>query len=514
LLSTLEQEILKSFASQNFLKFLVVRLIKLLTSDRMAIQIQNFLQWGLERAAEGDWQAAEQSYAQALWINPRYVDAYMARGAAYLQQGKFEQALFDFNQALQLDPLLVAAYFNRGCTYLAQQQMELSVADFRQAIALEPQFPLAHQQLGAVLHSVGLYPEAISAYQDCLSVGGESAEIYHNLAIAYRCAGQLSDAVQYFQLALKVDPDYMPAREGIILLYQENIQSWHYWMMNDMARNRPYQEAIARNVTPETLVLEIGTGSGLLAMMAAKAGAKQVITCEAEDLIAAQARQIITDNGFQSQIQVFHKLSHDLVIPDDLPEPADILITEIFGAWLPSEGAFEAIAHAVTHLLKPNAKVFPSGANLYLMAIECSELHQRYWVDDSIGFDLSGFNEFQYSRPAFMGQVDQHIYRPLSDPYCFAQLDFGGGQMELTEQVIEIPVVAEGRVHGICTWFDLLIDDKLMLTTGPLGYIEKRSRSWGQITAMISPSFLVKPSEILKLHLLPSLSMIEVIATT
>jgi Flp pilus assembly protein TadD len=478
----------------------------------MAIQIQNFLQWGLERAAAGDWQAAEQSYEQALWINPRYVEAYMARGAAYLQQGKFDQALIDFNQALQLEPQLVAAYYNRGCTYFAQQQIDLSLADFRQAIALEPQFPLAHQQLGAVLHSVGLYPEAILAYRDCLSVGGESAEIYHNLAIAYRCAGQLSDAVQSFQLALKIDPDYMPAREGMILLYQENIQSWHYWMMNDMARNRPYQEAISRHVTQETLVLEIGTGSGLLAMMAAKAGAKQVITCESEDLIATQARQIITDNGFQSQIQVLHKLSYDLVIPDDLPEPADILITEIFGAWLPSEGAFEAISHAVTHLLKPNAKVIPSGANLYLMAIECSELHQRYWVDDSMGFDLSGFNNFQYARPAFMGQVDQHVYRPLSAPYCFAQLDFGGGQMELTEQMIEIPVVAEGRIHGICTWFDLLLDDMLMLTTGPLGEIEKRSRSWGQITAMTSPSFLVKPSETLKLHLLPSLSMIEVIA--
>ncbi|MFO0212911.1 MAG: 50S ribosomal protein L11 methyltransferase, partial [Pseudanabaena sp.] len=180
-------------------------------------------------------------------------------------------------------------------------------------------------------------------------------------------------------------PEYIPAREGMLLLYRENIQSWHYWMMNDTARNLPYQEAIARYVTSETLVLEIGTGSGLLAMMAAKAGAKQVITCESEDLIAAQAKQIIKTNGYQVQIQVINKLSHDLVIPHDLPEPADILITEIFGAWLPSEGAFDAITHATKHLLKPNAKVIPSGANLYLMAIECSELHQRYWVDQSLG---------------------------------------------------------------------------------------------------------------------------------
>ncbi len=323
----------------------------------MTIQIQNFLRWGLERAAAGDWQAAQQSYDQALWINPRYVDAYIARGAAYLQQGKFDQALFDFDQVVQLEPLSVAGYYNRGCTYYAQQQVEFSLDDFRKAIALDSQFLPAHQQLAEVLNSIGRYPEAISAYRDWLSIAGESAEIYHNLAIAYRHSGQLSESARCFQIALKVNPEYIPAREGMLLLYQENIQSWHYWMMNDTARNLPYQEAIARYVTSETLVLEIGTGSGLLAMMAAKAGAKQVITCESEDLIAAQAKQIIKTNGYQVQIQVINKLSHDLVIPDDLPEPADILITEIFGAWLPSEGAFEAIAHATKHLLKPNANL-------------------------------------------------------------------------------------------------------------------------------------------------------------
>ncbi|WP_286394796.1 tetratricopeptide repeat protein [Pseudanabaena mucicola] len=478
----------------------------------MAIQLQNFVQWGLAKAAEGDWHAAQHSYDQALWINPRYVDAYMARGMNYLQKGDFDQALADFNQVLQLEPMLSAGYYNRGCTYYAQQQVELSLDDFRQAISLDSQFLPAHQKLVEVLNSTGRYPEAILAYRDWLSIVGESAEIYHNLAIAYRHSGQLSEAAQCFQIALKIDPEYIPAREEMLLLYRENIQSWHYWMMNDTARNLPYQEAIARYVTSETLVLEIGTGSGLLAMMAAKAGAKQVITCESEDLIAAQAKQIIKTNGYQVQIQVINKLSHDLVIPHDLPEPADILITEIFGAWLPSEGAFDAITHATKHLLKPNAKVIPSGANLYLMAIECSELHQRYWVDQSLGFDLTGFNEFQYPRPAFMGQIDQHIYRPLSDSYCFAQLDFGSGQMKLTDQVVDVPVVADGRLHGVCTWFDLLIDDTVMLTTGPLGDVGRRSRSWGQLTAMIFPSLCVKNDEILKLQLLPSLNMVEVIA--
>jgi len=236
-----------------------------------------------------------------------------------------------------------------------------------------------------------------------------------------------------------------------------------------------------------------------------------VITCEGQDLIAERAKQIIQANGFQDQIRVINKLSHDLVIPDDLPEHADILITEIFGAWLPSEGALESINYALSHLLKPAAKVIPSGANLYLMPIECLELHQRYWVDQVVGFDLSSFNEFQYPQTAFIGQIDQHVYCPLSDPYCFAQLDFCHEPIELFEQVIEIPVLVDGMLHAFCTWFDLLVDDNVMLTTGPIGNRNRRSRSWGQHTPVIYPALRLQSNETLKLHLLPSLTTIEVV---
>ncbi len=478
------------------------------------MQPQNFVKWGLERSIQGDWYAALQSFDQALWIDPLYVDAYIARGTTYHTNGNFDQALVDFNHAIELDPQSVLGYYNRGCTYLAQNQVELSLADFRQAIVLDSQFLGAYQQLAVILYNLGRYTDSIPAYAQCLALEGESAELYHSLGTVCRHAGRTSEALRYFQQALTLDPYYIPAREEMQLLYQENVQNWHYWMMNDTARNLPYQEAINHHVTPQTLVLEIGTGSGLLAMMAAKAGAAQVITCEGQDLIAERARQIIQVNGFQDQIRVINKLSRDLVISDDLPELADILITEIFGAWLPSEGALEAINHALSHLLKPSAKVIPSGANLYLMPIECLELHQRYWVDQVVGFDLSSFNEFQYPQTAFIGQIDQHVYRALSDPYCFAQLDFCHRPMELFEQVIEIPVLEDGMLHAFCTWFDLLVDDNVMLTTGPIGNKNRRSRSWGQLTPVIYPALRIQSNETLKLHLLPSLTTIEVVVRT
>jgi protein-L-isoaspartate O-methyltransferase len=431
---------------------------------------------------------------------------------AHMQLGHFDQALEDFNLVLQLDPMSAAGHYSRGLVFQAQQQLDLALDDFQQAIYLDSLYVGPRQMLADLLLSTGRYSEAIVVYKDLVSLAGESPEIYHKLGLAHRHLGQLSEAVRCFQLALINDSSYIPAREGLLLLYQDNIQSWHFWMMNDAARNHAFQEAISRVVTPESLVLEIGTGSGLLAMMAAKAGAKKVVTCESESLIAAQAKQIVVKNGFGTQIEVVNKKSDDLLIPHDLSKPADVLIAEVFGAWLPSEGAFEAIAHALKHLLKPNARIVPSGANLYLMAIECYELHQRYWVDESLGFDLTSFNDFQHATPAFLGQIDQHIYRPLSDPYCFARLDFTGGKMDLTDLVVDVPAVVNGKLHGVCTWFDLLIDDMIMLTTGPMGDRDKRSRSWGQLTAMICPSLAINKDDIFQFTLKPYRNTIEVIA--
>ena len=82
-------------------------------------------------------------------------------------------------------------------------------------------------------------------------------------------------------------------------------------------------------VTPETVVLEIGAGTGILAMMAARAGAKHVYTCEMNPPVAQAAQENIVRNGYADWITVIPKKSTDLVIGEDIPAPADLLVSEI-----------------------------------------------------------------------------------------------------------------------------------------------------------------------------------------
>merc|ERR1712094_148639 len=113
---------------------------------------------------------------------------------------------------------------------------------------------------------------------------------------------------------------------------------FHYAMMNDYQRNEFYQTALQKDVNEESVVLEIGTGSGLLAMLSAQAGAKQVYAIEANRHMCQLAKINMEVNKLKN-IRVINKLSTEATHPVDITEKANILISEIIGTLLLGESA-------------------------------------------------------------------------------------------------------------------------------------------------------------------------------
>lgn len=183
---------------------------------------------------------------------------------------------------------------------------------------------------------------------------------------------------QLLSEALEKDPYHHEAQILQERLNQTFVPRWHFPMLADEVRNRAYANAIAAKVKPGDIVLDIGCGAGLTAMLAACAGAKHVYTCEQQPLIAQRAERVIKQNGLADRITVIPKMSHNLVVGVDLPEPADVVISEIVDTVLLGEGALATLVHAMHFLAKPNARAIPERGTLKAQLVESDTLLNQW----------------------------------------------------------------------------------------------------------------------------------------
>jgi Ribosomal protein L11 methyltransferase (PrmA) len=128
----------------------------------------------------------------------------------------------------------------------------------------------------------------------------------------------------------------------------------HARMLHDDRRTGDYLTALAAAVRPGDVVLDIGTGSGVLAVAAARAGARRVYAVEASD-IAEVAGRVFVANGVTDTVTLVPGWSREI----ELPEPADVLVAEIIGNEPLEEEILETTLDARRRLLKPDARLIP-----------------------------------------------------------------------------------------------------------------------------------------------------------
>lgn len=243
------------------------------------------------------------------------------------------------------------------------------------------------------------------------------------------------------------DPETdMLAREVL----SDGVPSWHFTIVRDRRRNHAYAAAIGEAVTPGCRVFEIGTGTGLLSLLAARAGAA-VVTCEANPAMARVAREVIAANGHADRIRVVEKHSADVTL-DDLGGPADLLISEIVSADLLSEGGLPAHADAVRRLLRPGAAVIPSRGRVRVALAELAGRGAEP-VLEACGFDLSPLNSV--ARPYLKIPVDSDRIALRSDAADIGAFDFATAQVApVGRETIRLQA-SGGPIHGVFQWIAL-----------------------------------------------------------
>jgi Flp pilus assembly protein TadD/predicted RNA methylase len=373
---------------------------------------------------------------------PEHPSGWKVLGAVLKQIGKSSEAVNASQMAVTLSPQDAEAHSNLGVMLQEQGRLNEAEVSCRKAIALRPEYAEAHYNLGVTLNEQGKPEEAIEAYNKALAGQPHNADILQNLSTAKRNA----------------------------------VPDWHIPMMNDHGRNEAYLKALNSAIRGNEVVLDIGTGAGLLSMMAADCGAKEIITCEMSKSISETAEKIIQKNGLNKKIRVINKNSKDLIFGQDIDKKVDILVSEILSSEFVGEGIQSTILDAKKRLLKKTGKMIPEGGSIMIALIEnTGKLSKEFFVNNVSGYDISDFNSL-ITNMKLITLEDEPVF--LSNPIEAFTFDFCNFEKIYTDKkTIEIVVNKTGSCAGIIQWIKVQLYDDIEYQNNPVEMHQSNSVS-------------------------------------
>jgi protein arginine N-methyltransferase 1 len=232
--------------------------------------------------------------------------------------------------------------------------------------------------------------------------------------------------------------------------------SLHFYgqMLADAPRMDAYAAALRRVIRPGAVVMDLGCGPGVFALLACKLGARRVYAVEPNNVIGL-AREAAAANGFLDRIEFFDKLSTDI----DLPEPATIIVSDLRGVLPFFQQNIPSIIDARKRLLARDGVLIPRRDVLWAAVVEAPEQYEELitpW-QNQFELDLSAATRFVTNT---WRKSDIKPAQFLTEPVCWNTIDYH--EVETPDARAEISWRAErnGTAHGFAVWFDSeLIDD-------------------------------------------------------
>lgn len=412
---------------------------------------------------------------------PDFLQAYDTLGTVYHYLQNMEAAQQTYEQALLISPTDLRTLTALGNLLADNDQTAAAMEMYERTIQAHPNHFLGYALLGKFYLDLDKTDEGLATLEKAHSLYPDDLNVNVLLGNANNELGRIDQAEQYYRRALDISPEDPGALSYFRRLMSNKIPYWHFEMLADSERNNAYQAAIEKVVTPSTRVLDIGTGSGLLSMMAARAGAERIVACEMNERLAATADEIIALNGYDQQIDLYAKKSTQLKVGKEVKEKVDLIISEILDVGALGEGVLPSIRHAVHNLAKPGVKLIPAGLQLFGQLIEIPFRSRIAPVKEIAGFDLSPFEQFRISDEYFRIILKAENYRVLSPVIPLMTIDFyqlppAYQDEQPLETRHEFTIQQDGCLQALVFWFDLKVDDDITVSSRPEGELEH----WGQ----------------------------------
>ena len=251
----------------------------------------------------------------------------------------------------------------------------------------------------------------------------------------------------------------------------------HALMLKDVPRVERYREALERAAAhrPGLTVLDVGAGTGLLACLAARAGASKVYAVEASGM-AKHAEEVVRRNGLAGVVEVLQQRVEDV----ELDGPVDAIVSEWMGFHLLHEGMLDAVLLARDRWLKPGGLLLPARACVFAAPVDMTPWRAEnidFWSSVA-GIDFSPLAEVAAERalasPVVTSVTSSRLVAPAA---CVGELDCTTVSREDATRLggdgtLRFAATRLAPCHGYAVWFEVLFDvpdgsEPTVLSTAP-----------------------------------------------
>jgi len=209
-------------------------------------------------------------------------------------------------------------------------------------------------------------------------------------------------------------------------------------LLNHKSRIHKFNKAIERLIQPGDIVFDLGTGSGILAILAARQGA-QVTAIDANIESIRYAKRAAETNGVLKNIKFIHSHFYDF----EPQEKADVVLCEMLSSVMLIEQQVPASQYAVNHLLKAEGKLIPQEVKLFVIPVENEVLWNRFLIQG-----------LQF--PRIPQTANREKTKDLADLQELETIDLTvqSNQPASIDKLLEFEIVQSGTAHGILGMFE------------------------------------------------------------
>jgi len=233
-------------------------------------------------------------------------------------------------------------------------------------------------------------------------------------------------------------------------------------MIRDTERTGAYAEALRAVVRPGSVVLDIGTGTGILTLLACSFGARKVYAFELTDVIEL-ARQAALANGFGEKVEFINRSSTHV----ELAEKVDLIVSDLHGVLPTFQGSLSSIMAARDRFLVPDGHLIPQRETLWAALVHAPDEYRAVvepWESNDYGFDCQTIRDKAVNDWRSVRLDSTHL---VSDARCWATLDYRSVVDTKVSGQLGWTLNRTATAHGLVIWFDCQVSDGIAFSNSP-----------------------------------------------